>query len=398
MKKIMSAIVAGCIACSPKAQPVPLNPVIRDAETQTQLMLSSMLAAGGDQSNAAMPRTLEKKELKLVRAGDWTSGFFPGQLWFLYEFTRNGQWKHKADSMTRILHNEQYNAGTHDMGFKIYCSYGNGYRLTSDAGYKEVIIQAAKTLATRFNKKVGAIRSWDHNRDQWQFPVIIDNMMNLELLFAAARLTKDSSYYKMAVRHADITMNNHFRENFSSFHVIDYDTVTGRIIQKNTHQGYADGSSWARGQAWGLYGYTMCYRETRDIRYLEQAQQIAAFVFNHPRLPKDLVPYWDYDDPRIPDAPRDASAAAIAASALYELAGYAAAGTDYKKLADQILISLTEKYRSAVNENKGFLLLHSTGHFPAGGEIDVPITYADYYYLEALLRSKTPIANYNKNL
>lgn len=365
-----------------------LDQAFENAGRQTDLMLSALRSETRGIDQKHFPRTIEHGVLITVRSSDWTSGFFPGQLWYLYEFTKDSKWRTLADSMTRLLSGEQFNGRTHDMGFKIYCSYGNGFRLTHQPLYRQVILQSAKTLATRFNPIVGCIRSWDHHRDQWQFPVIIDNMMNLELLFAATRLSGDSSFYRMAVSHADRTLENHFRADFSSAHVVDYDTLTGKVIQKNTHQGYSDGSAWARGQAWALYGYTMCYRETGDPRYLRQAQQIARFIFSHPRLPKDLIPYWDYDDPRIPLVSRDVSAAAITAAALYALSTYAPPQSGYRKTADRILARLATAYRAAPGTHKGFLLLHSTGNLPAGGEIDAPINYADYYYLEALLRSR----------
>src|SRR5688572_2268110 len=213
-------------------------------------------------------------------------------------------------------------------------------------------------------------------------------MMNLELLFAATRLSGDSSFYKIAVSHANTTMANHFRSDYSTYHVIDYDTLTGKVVKKNTHQGYADESAWSRGQAWGLYGYTMCYRFTKDSKYLEQAEKIAAFMLNHPNMPSDLVPYWDYNAPNIPNEERDVSAAAVLASALYELSTYSAAGKSYRDKADKIITSLTNNYRSREGENKGFILLHSVGSKPGKNEVDVPLNYADYYYLEALLRSK----------
>jgi uncharacterized protein YyaL (SSP411 family) len=274
------------------------------------------------------------------------------------------------------------------MGFKIYNSFGQGYRLTNDQNYKDVIIQGAKTLSKRFNPIVGCIRSWDHSRDKWGFPVIIDNMLNLELLFAVTRMTGDSSYYKIAVSHANTTLKNHFRPDFSSYHVVDYDTITGKVVKKNTHQGFSHESSWARGQAWALYGFTMCYRETKDQKYLQQAENIASFLLNHPNLPKDLVPYWDFDAPNIPNEPRDASAGAVICSALFELATFSKNGTDYRKKANLILTNLTKDYRSAIGANKGFLLFHSTGTKPTNIEVDVPIIYADYYYLEALIRSE----------
>jgi rhamnogalacturonyl hydrolase YesR len=334
------------------------------------------------------PRTLKNGELVLVPSTDWTSGFFPGELWYLYEYTNDPIWKARAEMFTVSLEKEQWNGKTHDMGFKIYCSYGNGYRLTQDTSYKRIIIQAAKTLSTRFKPAAGILRSWNHSRDKWDCPVIIDNMMNIELLFEVTRLTGDSSFYSIAVSHARTTMKNHYRTDNSSYHVVDYDTITGAVIKKNTHQGYAHESAWSRGQAWGLYGYTMCYRETGDQTFLDHAEKIASFILNHPNLPDDLVPYWDFDAPEIPNEPRDASAASIMASALYELSTYSKTQNSYREPADKIIDNLSAHYTSPVGENKGFILLHSTGSKPSDSEVDAPIAYADYYFLEALLRKK----------
>jgi unsaturated chondroitin disaccharide hydrolase len=356
------------------------------AEEQTNYMLEALKTADTSKGQFS-PRTFENGKLKLVVSKDWTSGFFPGILWYLFDYTKDEKWKKQAEIFTAKIEREQYNKTTHDLGFIIYCSFGNGYRLTGDEQYKKVIIQAAKSLSTRFNAKAGVIRSWDHSRDRWKYPVIIDNMMNLELLFNATKLTGDSSFYKIAVSHANHTMINHYRPNYSSYHVVDYNPETGEVIQKNTAQGYSDASAWARGQAWGLYGYTMCYRETGDKKYLIQAQNIAKFIFSNPNLPKDLIPYWDYDDPAIPNVPRDVSAAAIMASALYELATYSP-GYDYTKKANAILENIAKSYKNPLNSNGDFILLHSTGNKPGKSEIDVPLNYADYYYLEALLRSK----------
>ena len=335
------------------------------------------------------PRTIEDNgALRLVASRDWTSGFFPGELWYMYEYTQDDFWKKQAQAFTANIEDQKTNGGTHDMGFKMYCSFGNGYRLTNDANYKDILLESAATLITRYKPTIGCIRSWDHSRDKWQCPVIIDNMMNLEFLFWATKASGDSTFYKIAVTHADNTMKYHFRKDYSSYHVIDYDTITGNVRNKHTHQGYAHESAWARGQAWGLYGYTMCFRETGDRRYLNQAEQIASFIFHHPNLPSDLIPYWDYNDPEIPASPRDVSAATITASALYELSAYSDKGGQYKKWADTIMENLTESYRVPLNQMHGFLLHSSTGHKPAGTEIDVPIVYADYYFLEALLRKK----------
>ncbi len=375
------------VSCS-SSRKLNSTDVFSEIDKQTKVMLMEVPKAKGDKVDLVSPRTIENGNLKLVTSRDWTSGFFPGVLWMLYEYTGKDEWKKEAQQYTSNIEREKTNGTSHDMGFKIYCSFGNGYRLTNDPHYKEVIIESAKTLSTRFNSKIGCLRSWDHHEDTWKFPVIIDNMMNLELLFAATKLTGDSGFYKIAVSHADMTMKNHYRPDFSSYHVVDYDPATGKVIKKNTHQGYADESAWSRGQAWGLYGYTMCYRETKNPAYLNHAEKIASFILSHPNLPKDLVPYWDFNAPNIPNAERDASAAAIMASALYELSRYSANGKTYRATADQIIKNLTTSYRSPIGENKGFLILHCVGHMPNKSEIDAPINYADYYYVEALMRSR----------
>lgn len=373
--------------------------IFTEAEKQTKVMfaeiekekanLSPESKNNSRRGELVAPRTLSKEgKLVLVASPDWTSGFFPGVLWFLYENNRNKEWLEQAKAFTSKIEREQWNAGTHDMGFKIYCSYGTGYRITKDAGYRDIIIQSAKTLSKRFNPVVGCIRSWDHSRDKWGFSVIVDNMMNLELLFAATELTGDSSFYKIAVSHANTTMKNHFRADYSSYHVLDYDTITGAVLKKNTHQGYSHESAWARGQGWGLYGYAMCYRATKNKAYLDMAENIAAFILNHPNMPKDLVPYYDFNAPGIPNEPRDASAGALIASGLYELSLYTSKGKYYKETADKIVKSLTDIYRSPIGENRGFILLHSTGSKPHNNEVDVPLNYADYYYLEALTRAE----------
>jgi unsaturated chondroitin disaccharide hydrolase len=368
------------------AQKVSVKEAFASAEKQTNVLLNEIEKDTlAKQKNQVSPRTVEDGKLKMVKSNDWTSGFFAGELWFFYQYTKDKKWLGLARAYTEKLTKEQFNKGTHDLGFIIYCSFGNGYRLTKDTAYRSVIIQAAKSLYTRFNPTAGVIKSWDHNNDKWKYPVIIDNMMNLELLFDATRLTGDSSFYKIAVSHANTTIKNHFRPDFSSWHVLDYDTETGKVLQKVTAQGYSDDSDWARGQAWALYGFTMCYRETKNAAYLKQANAIAHFILTNKAIPADGVPYWDYKDPQIPNVSRDASAAAITASALMELAKYSP-NKNYKEQGEKILYSLQKSYTNNPGENKGFILNHSTGHRPAKSEVDVPINYADYYYLEALLR------------
>ncbi|HKK44576.1 MAG TPA: hypothetical protein VJ964_03585 [Balneolaceae bacterium] len=324
----------------------------------------------------------------LVKAGDWTSGFFPGELWYLYKQTRNYYWKKKAEAWTNSLRNQQFNTGTHDVGFMMNCSFGNGFLFSDHPQYKKVLMQSAKSLSSRFNKKVGAIKSWDST--DWQYPVIIDNMMNLELLFRATQISGDSTFYHIAKTHALSTLKHQFRPDGSSFHVVNYDTSTGRVLWQGTSQGYADSSTWARGEAWGLYGFTMAYRFTRDQRFLKQAKKIAHFILTNPNLPEDNIPFWDYDAPNIPKAPRDVSAAAIMSSAFLELSSYTdkSEQEEYTNAAEKILKNLsTPKYRARkVGANEGFILKKSVGNKPSNSEVSVPMIYADYYYLEANIR------------
>lgn len=340
------------------------------------------------------PRTIDEKgNIVYVPIDDWTSGFFPGTMWLDYDLTKNEKWKKLAEKYTEDLDSVKYLKWHHDVGFMIGCSYLTGYRLCKKPEYKDVIITAAQSLSTRFRPVAGVIQSWDADRGWqgergWECPVIIDNMMNLELLFWAARESGDSTFYKIAVTHADTTMKNHFRPDYSSFHVVDYDTLSGKVLGRQTHQGYADSSAWARGQAWGLYGYTVCYRETKDPKYLAQAENIAGLIFSNKNMPEDLIPYWDYDAPGIPDEPRDVSAATVAASALYELSTFSADSVKYRAWADRIIDTLSANYLVQPGTMHGFLLRSSTGHKPGGTEIDVPIVYADYYFLEALLRKQ----------
>jgi unsaturated chondroitin disaccharide hydrolase len=345
-----------------------------------------------------LPKTyyVNGDKLETSDPGWWTSGFYPGTLFYLYEFSHDTTLLNEAQRRLALLEKEQYNKGTHDLGFMMYCSFGNGLRLIrqgslslSPAPYDSILLNSARSLSTRFNPTVGCIRSWDSK--PWNYPVIIDNMMNLELLFWATHESGDSSFYHIAVTHANTTIRNHYRPDYSSFHVVDYDTATGAVIAKKTAQGYADSSAWARGQSWGLYGYTVMYRSTHDPKYLDQAQHIAHFILTNPALPADKIPYWDYNSPDIPHAYRDASAAAVMASALIELSHYVRPdqARQYLDVAEQIIVNLSSNtYKPVVGANGGFILRHSVGHFPAHTEVDVPLTYADYYFVEAMLRYK----------
>jgi len=331
----------------------------------------------------------EKKEYGFSGSEWWCSGFYPGTLLYLWEQNKNEILYKESLRMLELLKKEQFNTGTHDLGFMMYCSFGNANRIAANPAYKEILLNSAKSLSTRFNPKVGCIKSWNATNPN-DFIVIIDNMMNLELLFWATKETGDSSFYKIAVTHANTTLKNHFRPDYSSYHVLNYNAETGAVQQKKTAQGYADESSWARGQAWGLYGYTVMYRATKEKKYLDQANQIAHFILANPHLPADKIPYWDYNAPGMPNVLRDASAAAIAASALIELSGYTPVrAKEYMQVVETILTTLSSPvYKATAGNNGGFLIQHCVGHLPQKSEVDVPLTYADYYFVEAMKRYK----------
>lgn len=337
------------------------------------------------------PRTTFKNDIEYIPREDWTSGFFPGSMWYMYDLTGDEKWKELGIKYTEDLESAKNLKWHHDIGFIINSSFGNALRVTKNEAYKAVMIEAANSLATRFREVPGVFQSWDEDRGWqgergWMCPVIIDNMMNLELMFEASILSGDDKYKNMAIRHADATMEHHYRADNSCYHVVDYDKVKGGVRGKYTAQGYADESIWARGQAWGLYGYAMCYRYTKDEKYLTMAKKIYDLIFNHPNMPEDLVPYWDLSVPEIPNTPRDVSAASTTASALYELSEFV---PEYKETADKIIRSLaSDRYTAIIGTNGNFLLMHSVGSIPHHNEIDVPLNYADYYYLEALTRKR----------
>jgi hypothetical protein len=381
----LSALFITCVAQKNNTSFKNLNTTIaqnfNQADSQYRLMMKGV-------PDGRFPKTFEHDSLETSGPGWWCSGFYPGNLLYIFEATKDSTLYYEALRKLNDLQPEQFNKTTHDLGFMMYCSFGNAYKIDSNEQYKSILINSAKSLASRFNPVVGCIKSWDSKPGD--FLVIIDNMMNLELLFWATRTTGDSSFYKIAVTHANTTMKNHFRPDYSSYHVVNYNPVTGAVQQKKTAQGAADSSAWARGQAWGLYGFTAMYRETKDKKYLDQANHIADFILNNPHLPKDKIPYWDFDAPNIPHALRDASAAAIISSALLELSKYNKAKSEsYIKVATRIIRNLSSpEYKAAVGTNGGFVLKHSVGSLPGHSEVDVPLTYADYYFFEAMKRYK----------
>ncbi len=390
------AVMAGCSAPATENAVSWEEEAINNAHRQMALQIE---AIESDTTGKVLnPVTTKRNRYSTAYCGyaDWRSGFFPGSMWYLYELTGDSTLIPLAQKYTEAISEAQNLTNHHDIGFIINCSYGNGRRFINKDEYEKVLVQAAKSLSTRFHPGAGVIQSWDVADGSWQSsrgwtcPVIIDNMMNLELLFEATKISGDSSFYNIARSHADKTLEEHFRPDASCYHVIDYDPTNGNVLHRQTAQGYADESAWTRGQAWAIYGYTICFRETGDQRYLDQAMRTFNYIKNHPNMPDDYVPYWDMDAPDVPYEPRDASAAAIIASALYELSTCPVEDPEgCKEYADNIMRSLaSDRYTAAPGENGRFIIKHCVGSIPHNSEIDVPLNYADYYYLEALKRKR----------
>ena len=341
--------------------------------------------------SVSIPRSMNLSSgvMKKVKSKDWTSGFYAGNLWQIYKLTGDIRYKEKAALWNAFIEKEKFNGGTHDMGFKVYCSFGKGLNVEDNPKYKKIILKSAQTLITRFNAKIGAIRSWDHSKNLFDYPVIIDNMLNLELLFEASIISGDPTFRNIAIKHANTTLKNHFRKDNSCYHVVDYDTISNGVRKKATFQGFNDDSSWARGQSWAVYGFTMAYRYTKNKKYLKQAEATANYYINFKNLPEDGISYWDFNDTSIPNAPRDASSAAVMASALIELYSFTK-NQAYLDYSNKVINALSsDKYLLNDTIEGPFILNHSTGNWPKKDEIDSPIVYADYYYLEAIIRKKS---------
>lgn len=403
MKKIILAcgltaiILSGCSASGKISDNSDFyDAAVNNAKEQISLQIAAIEA--DTTSKVLNPVTTKRNRFSTAYCGysDWRSGFFPGTVWYLYELTGDTALIPLAEKYTEALAEARHLTSHHDIGFIINCSYGNGRRFIKTADYDSVLVTAARSLCTRFRPDAGIIQSWNTTPGSWQAsrgwtcPVIIDNMMNLELLFEATKISGDSTFYNVAVNHANTTLKEHFRPDGSCYHVIDYNPETGEVLHRMTGQGYNDESSWSRGQAWAIYGYTMCYRETGDPRYLDRAVRTFEYMRDHRNMPSDKIPYWDMEAPDIPSEPRDASSAAIIASSLYELSGFPVDDAEsYKAYADEIMSSLASgEYTARPGENGRFILKHSTGSIPHNSEIDVPLNYADYYYLEALKRKR----------
>jgi len=405
-QSILAVIIAGSIglqSCAPNKQDKAALKLSEEFVTQQLNDASKQIKYLESQiQESDIPTTF--KDGKHVNWGTawWCSGFYPGTALYLYEATGDQELLDIAKSKLKYLEKEKHNTTTHDLGFMLFCSFGNALRLTGDStAYKEVLATGAESLASRFKESTKTIRSWDGGKNwdgqPWTYPVIIDNMMNLEFLTQVSKITGNPRYTEIAKTHANTTLKEHFRDNYSSYHVVDYNPEDGSVIAKKTAQGAFDESAWARGQAWALYGYTVMYRETKDEAYLKQARGIADFYLKHPNLPEDLVPYWDFDQDKLTSDSkyyaqkdlRDASTAAIVASALLELSLYTEGeeSANYIAKSEKMLESLSrEPYKAAYKDNGGYIMKHSVGSIPHETEVDVPLTYADYYYVEALIR------------
>ena len=395
MKRIIPCVVsllvtmyAGAVPASPDSKMKKLVDESLDFSFRQSMLMYDVMKDIPD----LLPNTAKDGKFITCKSKEWISGFYPGTLWYLYENTGDPDILKAADDMTVRIAPEQFNCNSHDVGFMVNCSFGNGYRLTGKEEYRTALINAGNSLATRFNPQVGCTRSWRPRPSQnWDFIVIIDNMMNLELLTVSSALSGDLANYNIARTHASTTMKNHFRPDGSSYHVLNYSEKTGELISRQTYQGYSDDSSWARGQGWGLYGFTMMYRQTHDQAYLDQAVKIGKYIMNHPNLPKDKIPYWDFSVKADKKTPRDASAGALMASAFVELSTYvqdASLSSDFLRLAERMIKSLASSaYRAKLGENHNFIIKHAT-IFYAKDNYDTPVSYADYYFVEALMRYK----------
>ena len=374
-----------CVSCKSEDKKF-LDTSQSNAEELLQARYAKFLEYDLDSTAFARSYSHEKKAINKRPSKDWTSGFFAGNFWQIYKLTGNKDFKECGKEWTAFIEKEKYNAGTHDMGFKIFCSFGEGLDVEDNQKYKDIIVKSAKTLTTRFNENIGSIRSWDFGKDRWDFPVIIDNMMNLELLFEATKISGDSTFYKIAVKHANTTLKNHFRPDGSTWHVLDYDTISGKVQNRLTHQGYSDDSEWARGQAWAINGFTSVYRYTKDKKYLDRAVKTANYFINHKNMPEDGIPYWDFAHPDIPNISRDVSAATVVASGLVELYEYTK-NEAYLNYSKKVVNTLkTEEYILPKDLQIPFILDHSFGDWSKRDEMDEPIVYGDYYFLQTLLR------------
>ncbi len=340
------------------------------AETLEELNYNASLHPGHTDRNTGLWDT------RFLKRSEWTSGFFAGTLWYMYQLTGETQWKDYAKEWTEDLESTANLNIDHDTGFRISSSFGNAYQLIQGQYYQRIMLRAANTLAQRYDPKIGAIKSWD-----WigNFPVIIDNLMNLELLFWNAENSGNSEWYNIALSHAETSLKHHMRPDGTSYHIVDFDD-SGNVNWKGTRQGYGHNSVWARGQAWAIYGFTMIYRYTGKEKFLDAAIRAADYFIDN--LPDDFVPIYDFLEPVTTVQSKDASASAIAASALFEIYEFTN-NARYFNSAVNILNSLSSEQFMSVNSDISSILKQSTLH---RGHGNVGTSYADYYFLEAIIR------------
>ena len=390
---LMLCFLAGC-GQSEKNSVNDADEALSYCSSQVERALETLKDSTGNYDFSMEPRNIQEGDTawncRKACAEEWCSGFWPGILWMDYTYTKDEQVRYAAEGYTGVLSFlGSQPAFDHDLGFLVINSFLKGYEATGNEKYKSISLSAADTLATLYNDKVGTILSWPrHVKDYGGHNTIMDNMINLELLFWAAENGGAKRLHDIAVSHADTTMRYHFQPDGSCYHVAVYDTLDGHFIHGVTHQGLSDSSMWSRGQSWAIYGYTTVYRYTREQRFLDHAQKVTDIYLKRLReTSNDWIPIWDMDDPRGEQAPKDASAACIVASALLELSQYVDApkGKEYRIAAESMLHDLSSDTYQSRSHNVAFLM-HSTGHHPAGSEIDASIIYADYYYIEALLR------------
>ena len=416
MKKAMMAAAglcvllgAGCAVAASEGNPAQVPAASSEAELAAKLpgifaraaehyraldVSATPLMEGGKKGRRT-PHGFDRAKCRLDMRSifGWTSGHFPGSLWYLYEATGDDFFRDRATVWTETLAPNAKVTNNHDVGFIMYCSYGNARRLLKTDKYDELLLETAESLSSRFNEKLGLVRSWGKADERRNFLVIPDNMMNLELLEAASSIGGVKRFAEIAESHADVTMRNHFDAEGGCHHVLNYDQETGRIVEIRPGQGASCTTAWSRGQSWAIYGYTMMYRMTGFARYLAFARKLADYAIGHPNMPADGVPYWDYGRP---GEERDSSAAAIMASGLLELsqAVDAEARAHYRGFAVKQLLALaSDAYFSTGDEIGHFLLKHGVGHKPGKSEIDTPLAYGDYYFLEALLRFRALVAH-----
>jgi len=390
IKKYVVFVISILMACGSMAQSLSGKALKKQIASNLTLALEQYKLLDKNVPADRMPQNFDIKNGKLTTSNTkwWCAGFFPGTLWYLFEYSKSPEIRKIAEQRLNLMEPEKHFTGNHDLGFMMYCSFGNAYRITGNPSYRKTIDTAAMSLATRYRPKIQSIQSWDSSKN-FKCAVIVDNMMNLELLTWVSNNGGDPRFREIAVTHANSTIERHFRPDNAAFHVLDYSLASGQLLRKTTWQGYSDSSAWSRGQAWALYGFTTMYRLTKDVKYLDQANKIATFILNHKYFPKDGIPYWDFDAPNLPNELRDASAGAIMASAFLELSDYVKGAVKKKYLTTSELILTTlssDEYLAKPGTNGGFLLKHSVGALPLKGEVDFALTYADYYFVEAMLR------------